>query len=144
MLQNCFFGFLLTPQSASELIFLVFYQRCYVLQNLLFGFLSTPQRPSVLIYFGFLSTMQNCFFFGFLSTPQSDSELLFLVSYQLRKMPIITFLWFPTNTAKFFWFLIKVAKCCRIFFFWFLINAARWFKNTCLLVSYQRRKRLQN
>ena len=155
-----------TPRSAAELIFFsISYQRCKVVQKyLLFGFLSTPQKASKV---DFLIqrrlVLQNCFFsifyqrrrlvqkylfFGFLSTPQKASEFFFVFLLTLlSSAEVLLFGLLSTpqvaSELHFFGFLSTPRSAAELVFFRFLISAARWFKNTCFLVSYQRRKRLQ-
>ena len=154
-----FFGYSSTPQSVSELLFLISYQRCKMLQNFFFSyqrrkilenycfwFFISAAKCCRITVFGFLSTML-CSAELFFLTPQSVesfsfwfpikaasvSELVFSVSHQRRKVLRITFLWFPINAAK----------CCRVAF---LISHQRSkvVQIYFFLISYQRRKMLEN
>ena len=75
VLENYFFGFLSAPQTAAELLFgFLSMPKTAAEKNFFFGFSSTPQSASELNVYGFLSTLL------------CSAELLFLVSYQRRKV----------------------------------------------------------
>ena len=107
MLQNLFFGFLSTPQSISEIIFLVYYRRRKRLQ--ICFFLVSYQRRKRVQYYIFLVSYQRC------KVVQNN---FYLVFYQRRKM-----------LQKYFCvFLINDSNCFRNFFF--PNYAAKYFRIT--------------
>ena len=81
-----FLFFSSTMLSSQEPFYLVCYQRRKVLQKyLFFGFLSTPQRASEFFFISD-AKICRIVFYGLLSTPKSASEFHFLVSDQRHKV----------------------------------------------------------